>query len=278
MNNTQTTISLLSKISVKSLENLELITEYIDNSLSNGTEITFYNWECPPRFIDKGKGGDVFVNYCVDLASIARGDKIDCYTEIPRVVERADDEQKILRYLKESKVKFRFVKLIADTNALYITPKSATQLGESQITKAHQDFKQFVADRVREYPVPVKVFLFTKLIEPFQRKYDKAFQEALSLLEEDDSKLVSEEIYNAQRERTRDHVGLTDYQQIESFTKRTIATYAAEGMIFNELSKTDYFSNCVWLNIEEADDRTVAITNSLRRKNKLGCLPMVFAS
>ena len=89
-------------------------------------------------------------------------------------------------------------------------------------------------------------------------------------------KLLPEKIVSKQFQRTREHIGLQDPEKIKEFSIRTIATYAAEGMVFSELSETTEYSNCVWLNIEETDDRTIAITNSLRIKEGNGPLPMLF--
>jgi len=278
MNDVKATIEKLNKISAKPLENPELIARYIEDSLSNDTVVTFYNWECPPRFIDQSNTGEPFINYCVDLEKVSQGDKIDRYTEIPRVIERGPDEKKILKYLAGIGIKYRFVKLIADTNALYITPESVNQLGKDKILKANQDFKKFVERKASDYPIPVTVYLYTELIQPFQKEYNDYYQEAMAKLDKDIGKLVPENAYQAQLTRTRDHVGIKDDQWVKSFTDRTIATYAAEGMVFNKLSKTDNFSNCVWFNIEEANDRTVTITNCLRERNNLGHLPMLFAS
>jgi len=258
------------------MENAELVARYVKSSLEENIPMTFYNWECPPRYIDRDKSGNAFVNYRVDLTRIAKGEKLDYYTEIPRTIERADEEKKTLAYLADGRLNFRFVKVIADTNAFYITPESVAYVGKERITQAHQDFKQLIADKVSRYPVPTQVCLCTELIKPFQATYDKAYEEALSLLDSDKNRLVTEQTYKAQLARTRDHVGLSERRQVKIFTDRTIATYAAEGVAFDQLSQTNDFPNCVWLNIEEADQRTVDITNSLRRNKGMGNLPMVF--
>jgi len=278
MNNVQKIISQMSAISARPLENTELIYKYIDDSLNKNIKITFYNWECPPRYLDQDKRGKKFLNYCVDLKLIAKGEKIDAFTEIPRVIEKADEEKKILEYLKSTNLKFRFVKIIADTNAFYITPESIARLGKNRILKAHNAFKQLVVKKIKQYPVPADVYLFTKLIKPLQTYYSKAYKKALISLNRNSNQLIADSVYNAQFARTKKHIGLTDNQQIKTFVNRTIATYAAEGMIFNKLSKTTYFSNCIWLNIEEVDQRTIEITNILRRKSGVSNLPMFFAN
>jgi hypothetical protein len=276
MNRAQKIINQLGDISSRPLENPRSLAVYISESFDKGTMITFYNWECPPRRISRSKDGKEFINYDVDLAVISKGRKIDQYTEIPRVIEKAQEEKEILEYLAATKINFRFVKVIADTNVLYIAPESMEYLGKKKIIRAHRNFAQLIADKTREYPVAVEVKLFTQLIKPFQEIYDNAYQQALTYLQNDSVELVTTRTYQAQLARTRHHVGLTNSKQVKAFTDRTIATYAAEGVVFDRLRQTDYFSNCVWLNIEEVNQRTIDMTNSLRKKSGLDNLPMIF--
>ena len=68
----------------------------------------------------------------------------------------------------------------------------------------------------------------------------------------------------------------SNQKSVQEFSFKTIATYAAEGMVLDKLSATKRFSNCVWLNIEEVDSRTVSITNCLRQQNNIESMPMLF--
>jgi len=90
------------------------------------------------------------------------------------------------------------------------------------------------------------------------------------------NKLIPQSIWNQQLNRTQRHIGLKRQERIIEFSKRTVASYAAEGIVFELLSKTERFPNCIWLNTAEADRRTIEITNCLRVKKGIPKLPMIF--
>ncbi len=259
----------LKNRSIKKVQNPRLIRRYLKDSIEQGQIITFYNWECPPRVLDNGQ-----VNYLVDLKKIFKGQRIDEYTELPRVVEQPEREIKILEFLNSLDIKYRFVKVIADTNAYFLSPESLKKYGESKIQKVFRDFRNRVLFAMNKYPAETDAYLFSDMIANNQRLYNRSFKEALKLLER--SELVPNKIIQAQNQRTRDHVGIKMEEQIKQFSFRTIASYAAEGIVFSRLAKTQDFSNCIWLNIEEVDDRTIVITDCLRRKQGIDPLPMVF--
>ncbi len=267
----------LNKNSQRPIENKTLFKEYIRQSL-RGTPITFYNWECPPRILDKDKKGRVFLNYSVDLKKVLRGEKLDKYTEIPRVVQKRKRENKILVFLRSLDLNFRFVKIIADTNAYYITPISVEILGK-KISENFLEFKNEINRIIRkEYRIKPKVYLFSKLMGKYKQEYDNAFNDILRILNSNISQLIPVKIWEEQLRYIKNHIGFEESQQgeIVNFSKRAIATYGAEGIVFDLLSKTESFSNCIWLNIEEVSERTVIITNCLRVKKRLGKLPILF--
>jgi len=252
------------------MENKQKIEKFINDSLNSGEVITFFNWECPPRFLDNGQ-----INYLIDLNQIFRGQKIDKFTEIPRVIAQRDKEIRILKFLNKLGIKYRFVKIIADTNAIYLAPESITRYGRNKITRSFRRFREKIKISLKKYPVRTEVYFFTDLINKYTRLYNRSFNKAYSLLEGGQG-LVSNQILRQQLKRTREHVGIQDSTYANEFSIRTIATYAAEGMVFNKLSQTKQFSNCIWLNIEEVDNRTITITNSLRTKEGIQPLPMIF--
>lgn len=258
------------------IENLALLKKYLSRSLAYSEVITFYDWECPPRFIDTSRDGRVFLSFDVDLRKIFQGKKIDQFTEFPCVVENRDLEDAFIGFLNGLGIRYRFVKFIADTNALYLAPESMTVLGKKKTIKKFREFKIRIATAMEQYPARTAVFLFTDVLKRYKRMYNEAFAVALRILERNPRELISEKTLKEQFERTRKHVGLRDLDEIKSFSLRTIASYAAEGIIFGLLTKTKTFSNCIWLNIREADQRTIEITNCLRVKKRLGKLPMIF--
>lgn len=275
--NTKTSkiLEKIEKISVRKVENPELLSNYIEQSLSNKKLITFYNWECPPRFLDKNNEIP-FINYDVDLRKILAGKKVDKYTEIPRAVEKHDEEKNILKFLKNIGLNFRFVKIIADTNASYLTPESQKIMNKALIQRRFNEFKKIIEDTTDDYPTKTKVSFFTDLVGNNIGKYEEVFYNTLSALHKNPNSLLDKIVIEKQLERTINHVGIDGKEWLESFTLKTIASYGAEGIIFDIISKRSSTSNCVWLNIEEINERTIIITNFIRKKYKISNLPMIF--
>lgn len=279
MNKTQKIIQALEERSERQLENKELLIKYIEESLNINKLITFYNWECPPRFLDYDSKKRIFVNYCVDMDKIFKGEKIDEFTEIPRVVEMKNREIKILKFLDKLGLNYRFSKIIADTNAWYITQKSVEILGKEKIQKSFNQFKEQIDKIIKEcYNKEIKTYFFTDLIKHTKKEYDFHVNEALNILKQNRKKIISDKIWKEELDYLGEHMGFNKSQKNEQiqFAEKVIATYCSEGMIFDKLSKTNDFSNCVWLNIEEAFDSSIETTNGLRIINGLERMPMIF--
>ncbi len=273
---TETIINQIEKFSSIPIENRPLFSSYIDQSLEENTPVTFYNWECPPRRISYTKKGAPFINYDIDLKEIFLNKKMDRYTEIPRVVAQQNKEISIISFLKSLNFPFRFIKIVADTNAYYLTPESLAITGEKKISKKFSEFKDLILSTSINYPIKTEVLLFTKILQPFLDTYKKTYSICYKILKENPEILLPLTTLNEQLVRTKKHVGITDKNWTLDFSMKTIATYAAEGIVFDRLSKTSAFSNCVWLNNHEVDRRTIKITNCYRKKKRIGNLPMVF--
>lgn len=278
MKKTDYIIQQIKQKSKMPIENEFLFRIYIRQSLKNQKIITFYDWECPPRFLDKDKKSKVFINYCADLDKIFNNNNIDKFTEIPRVVKNKKQDNQILKFLKDLGIKFKLVKIIADTNAYYLTPESVNILGKQNVKNSFLEFKNRINQMLeKDYRIiRTKVYLFTELIAKYKKQYQHAFNQALKILNANKLNLISEKTWQEQLERIKSHIGLNDKTQIENFAKRIIASYAAEGIIFDLLSKGNILLNCVWLNTKEIDQRTIEITNCLRIKRKISKLPMLF--
>ncbi|MEA3463798.1 MAG: hypothetical protein U9R14_01865, partial [Patescibacteria group bacterium] len=173
-------------------------------------------------------------------------------------------------------INFRFVKLIADTNAYYLTPESLKILGKKKVIHKFVEFKKLIIKYTNQYPADVDVYLFTDLIKNYKNIYDNFFNKTMFLLQKKSEKIISNKILQQQFKRIKNHLGFKNKNEIKNFAIKTIASYAAEGVVFDKLAKSKNFSNCIWLNIEEADQRTIEITNCLRTKSNLGKMPMIF--
>jgi hypothetical protein len=105
------------------------------------------------------------------------------------------------------------------------------------------------------YPQNTKAILFTKLMEPYKGVYETHFSKAMSLLNQNPKNLIPLEAWQKLLCFSKEHIGFRDSnnKEILDFTKRLIASYGAEGIIFDYLSKTIDYSNCIWLNFEETE-------------------------
>jgi len=274
----QNIINQIAKISVQNIENINLIEKYLSESEKLGTPVTLFNWECPPRFIDKTDPNNPFVSFNVNLSELELGKKIDTFTEVPRVVKNNSDEVKILKYLLSLCNNIKFVKLIADTNVIFLYPESKAILGEELITTKIAEFKNLIIKNTTSYPVKTEVFLFWKLLKKYNLEsiYIEAFNFAYNKLKSNNQKLIYKSIIKKQIKRTKNHIGIDNPEWSKEISLRTIASYGAEGIVFNDLSKNKELKNCIWMNIEEVDKRTIEITNFLRKFYKLESLPMIF--
>lgn len=277
-------IKKIEKNSQKSIENNFLLKQYIEELLSGKKLITFYEWECPPRILDMDKKGKIFVNYCVDLDKVFRGEKLDKHSKIPRVIRNKKREENFLLFLKNSELKFRFIRIIADTNAYYLTPISLKILEKKKIENKFLELKEKIKKEFRKNDAIQKnvclsdVYLFTDLINRYRKKYEETLNNSLRILESSPANLISKKTWEELLKFIEKYMGFQRSQQKEilDFTKRYVATYATEGIIMELLSKTDKLSNCVWLNFAETEQEVIEATNCMRKKMNLENLPMIF--
>lgn len=290
MKNVKAIMQSLDERSVMPMQNRAAI----ERMVAANQPITFYNWECPPRYLDMAPDGQEFVNYDVDLDKIFRGELLDDFTELPRVVASRDDEIATLQWLNSLGISYSFVKIVADTNAVYLTPESLEILGEDRVRQKFREFAGRIQDRLADYPAKTDVRLFTDLIQPYQKLYDQSYQAARQMLRplagkdgfcgggilarglsQNSSQLVDVGVIKQQIKRTLRHMGMSNSNSTRQFALNTIASYAAEGVVFDRLTKVA-LPNCVWLNNHEIDERTITITNCLRSQLGIEPLPMLF--
>lgn len=265
-------IKLIEERSKRPFENEKLISKYLDGSIYKNEPIVFYDWECPPRRLVFNKKTGYFLNFNIDLKKIFRKIKEDEFIELPRAMDAR--ERRILSFLKTLIPNFYFVKIVADTNAYYLSPSSLKIYNPKQIKNKFLDFKSKIKKAIAGYPVATKVILASKFFKNYGKEYTNYFKEALALFKK--TSPANQRLLTKQLERNREHLGLEDKKFNKAFSKKVIASYAAEGMVFWLLSQKEKNSNYIWLNIAEADKRTVEMTNFLRKKKRIELLPMIF--
>lgn len=256
-------ITEIEKLSIRPMENQRKIKQILSKGKLNKQKIILFDWECPPRFIQRQKNKEN-ISFDVNLKQIFKGQKIDQFTEIPRTLTNQLLEEKILNLFMKNGFEVEFYKFIADTNTNLVEVSN-----KSKTKKKFVEFKKLLSQKVVNYPVKTKVYLFSSFLKEkkLNEKYDQIF---IQTLENIKNSLIDPQLLKSQIKRTKDHMGLTNEKQVKDVAEKTIASYAAEGAIFEalEANSEDY----IWLNLTEIDLRTIKITN-LTRQNKL---PMIF--
>lgn len=257
-------------------ENWERVLYWWKNDLP----ITFYSWECPPRQIKIDKDYGRFIDFDVDIEAVVSGKKLDQYTEIPRTNARLEDEKWFIKTIVLQNPKTKYLKLIADTNAYYLYPKSIKVLGEKKIAVLSRRFlnalKKFSCQNLdSKWP---KFVLFTLVKRKYEDEYEiyfdliyKSFDNNLS------SKYVGQKIIDYWKARMTKHVGLEAKMTKEKadLLKRVISSYAAEGMIFALAQSDKMMPNPVWVNWEEPP-LSGNSTEILRKRIGLDSIPKIY--
>ena len=195
---------------------------------------TYYSWECPPRVLAEGK----ILDFRVNLDQIFKGIKTDSFTELPKIIEFRDIEEKILANLGENE----YCKIIADTNAYSLSPESIKLIGEEEIRKIFKQFREEIKIRCDEFYGfgKVKVVLFTDLIKDYLDEYKILLAEYSNKIEQ----LATKEELEGVKNHLKEHVGMKE--GLEEFTKKVICSYIVEGIIIPRV-----LQNPIWINFDE---------------------------
>lgn len=240
--------------------------------------ITFYSWECPPRQIQQDPKLGRYVNFDVDIKSIVNGKRLDEFTELPRLTSQPDNERWFIEIIK-SNPNTRYVKIIADTNGLYLYPKSLKIFGRTKIKKLSKKFQDLLTERSWDLfrSDSPEIILYSDLQNKFLKEYDLIFYLIYTSFKGKKSKLVPRTIINQWFGRLDNHIGLTRRDQIERLDtlKRVVSSYVAEGVIFDLLDKSGVFPNPVWVNWEEPLNNVATVEIS---HNQFGLLmpPVIY--
>lgn len=251
--------------------------ERFEQLWNSNKPISFYNWECPPRQKAKDKNG-TWINFDIDIEAVVGGKKLDEFTEFPRLTSQVENERWFLE-LVNSRANTNYTKIIADTNALYINPKSIKILGDKKIAKLSLRFKKAL-EQTRNALLKAKspkIILYTDLKKGFAKEYDLFFNLIYQSFNNTGSPFVPNNIYKHWVNRVTEHVGLTEKEKAEKYdaVRRSISTYAAEGMIFNLLNQSGLMPNPVWANFEEPPENGQS-TEILRVRYGIASLPILY--
>ena len=210
---------------------------------------TFYSWECPPRKLTEEK----WLNFEVDLDKVFSGIKLDEFTELPKIIEFGDIEKNLLKKIDQT-----YYKIIADTNAYYLSPETIKKCGEKRIKTIFNRFKRTIQKECNEkYGIDkVKVVLFTEIIKDYKEEYEKTFFNVLNSV----NRYISQQEFSEIEKYLKEHVGFKKQKELEKFTKKVIASYIAEGTIIPKI-----FHNPVWINFDEPEI-LVNITNKCNKE------------
>lgn len=242
-------------------------------------QITFYSWECPPRQIQYDSEGERWVNFDIDIDLVVNGKKLDKYTELPRLTTQPEKEKWFINTIIEANPKATYIKLIADTNGLYLYKRSREILGDKKIKDLAQKFQSLLILKANVL-LPTnspKIVLYSSLQKNFRPEYEMFFNLVFRGFDKKESELVSNNIINYWADRINYHVGLTkkDRSEREDLLKRIIASYAAEGMLFQLFSQSGIMSNPVWVNWEERPESS-RTTEILRERYGIMKLPTIY--
>lgn len=245
----------------------------------NDLPISFYSWECPPRQIVNDPKLGRWVNLDVDIKSVVNGKALDEYTEIPRLVVKSNQEGEFINSVVKIYPRATYTKIIADTNGLYLYPKTKQILGEAKLRKLSAKFKSLLEEKAQKLygkDTP-SVVLYTKLQARFKDEYDFFFNFVYADLNQSEPKIIPDKILSHWINRVKSHVGLPkkDQEQKIEITKRVIASYAAEGIVFELLNQLVVLPNPVWANWEEPP-LNGETTEILRQRYGLTPIPKIY--
>lgn len=268
-------IKLIKERSTYPTDNLK----FIKSALRSKKPVSFFSWECPPRKIIVDNKNGRWVTFEVNIKDIVNGKKLDDYTEIPRITSKPEQERWFINKVLPKFENSRYIKIIADTNAEYIYRRSFEILGKKIIVKLSEIFKKELEIKTKKLlgnQTP-QFYLYTKFQKIYKRRYNQYYYLVYNSLSKTNSKLVKPNIYKAWYKCMFDHIGFSekDKEEREDVMKRAIASYAAEGMLFELLNKKGVLPNPVWVNWEEKPNLARA-SNILRKENGIEALPIIY--
>lgn len=268
-------ITTLKEKSTYGIDNLKSL----ERAIQNNEPITFYSWECPPRQIIRDTKNGKWVTFDVDIKGVVNGKMLDKYTEIPRLILQSKEEKWFMTTVLSTYENASYIKIIADTNAKYLYIKSYEILGEKKIQTLSKTFKTNLETKAKELwrQKAPKFYLYTEFQEKLKDEYEMFYNYVYKSFQNGKSKLVEKDISKAWYKCMFNHIGYskTDKSEREDVMKRAIASYAAEGMLFEMLKTNRTLPNPIWVNWEETPNLSKA-SNILRKRYGLDELPIIY--
>lgn len=237
----------MEKIKEKIKEN----NTYFAKALRKKEPISFFDWECPPRKLRIDKKGQIWFDFDLPLEKIVNGQKVDEFTELPKILTKEKETREILSIMEKNYSGTSLIKLVADTNWLYLYPQTLKNIGKKRLKEIAKEFEFLLQKKSNEMfgRNKIRVINFTRLQEGFEKEYKLAFDEAIENYE----RIVPDKIKKRWENYLVIHVGLSKKERSyrKKLTKRVIASYAAEGIIFDLLDKAKIMPNPVLINFDE---------------------------
>jgi len=151
-----------------------------------------------------------------------------------------------------------YYKIVADTNAYYLSPETVMKYGKKRIKELFLSFKRKIEQECeKKYGSgKVKIVLFTELIRDYKEIYEKTFTMIVASV----LAYVSQDEFQSIKQYLQEHIGFKDGMELDQFTTRVIASYIAEGVVIPQI-----FTDPIWINYDEPPCLS-AMTNRLNGK------------
>lgn len=252
----------------------EKIEEKLNQISDSEKDVSFFDWECPPRVKKVDSDGKIWFDFDLPLEKIVDGEMIDEFTELPKIITKEKETREILELLKEREA-LPLTKFVADTNWLYLYPETLKRMDLGRLKEISNRFVQLLQQKADEmFGVGmIKMVNYTDVQDRFRSDYEAAFE---TIMKEYDY-LVPEGNKRAWEEFIVPHVGLQpeEIEYRKGLTKRVIASYAAEGIVFDLLEQNRIFSNPFWICLDEPEF-VGDTTEILRKEKEIDPFPKIF--
>jgi len=226
---------------------------------------SYFDWECPPRKKEVDENGEIWFDFDLPLEKIVSGQKVNEFTELPKILEKEKETKEILSILEKYNA-LPLIKLVADTNWLYLYPRTLEKVGEKRLKKIADRFEFLLQEKSDEMfgKNKIRVINFTRFQKRFEREYGQAFNGIVENYE----KIVPDKIKKKWENYLASHVGLPEKEKSyrKELAKKAVASYVAEGIIFDLLDKRGLFPNPFWICVDEPE--FVGNTTEILRKEK----------